>query len=68
MCGEGVVASLVVDDVELKQVTLVQTDTIVVNDTLHAALHVGSTVDLELAPGASDGCDSTTLTAVITVQ
>jgi len=67
-CGDGVIARILVNSVELIEHTLAFNDAAGFSGTLHAPLLVGSNVDLLLEGGAGDGCDGTHFAAKIIVH
>jgi hypothetical protein len=67
VCGDGVTTRVIVDDVVRWEHTFPGTGASVVDGELPVTLGQGSTVDLVIDPLASDGCDSTTFKAVVTV-
>lgn len=68
VCGGGVVARIIVDGVQLVEHMIAFDDETGYTDTLHAQLHVGSTVDIIVDGLDDDGCDSTRTIAKITVR
>jgi len=68
LCGDGVIARILVDGVGLVEHTIAFNDDAGFSGTLHAPLLVGSNVDLFLEGGPTEDCDGTHFTAKIVAR
>jgi hypothetical protein len=67
-CGDGVVARILVDDVQLAEHTIAFDDATGVTATIATPVAIGSRIDFSVDARAAEPCDSTNFSAVITVR